>query len=94
MDSGAKGNKGGHRPAIKNEKTDAVRATYMDGRSIAALAREHGVSRDAIRAAAAGHEAAQPRSCRSPSTCRASRRLPANGRTGPVERVALDQGVT
>jgi transposase-like protein len=49
----AKGSKGGRRPAIKAEKTDAVRTAYLDGRTIAALAREHGVSRGAIRTAVA-----------------------------------------
>ncbi|WEH37198.1 recombinase family protein [Streptomyces sp. AM 4-1-1] len=49
----AKGNKGGRRPAIKTEKTDAVRTRYLEGRSIAALAREHDVSRGAIRTAVA-----------------------------------------
>ncbi|PAZ17096.1 resolvase [Streptomyces sp. SA15] len=49
----AKGNKGGRRPAIKTEKTDAVRTGYLEGRSIAALAREHDVSRGAIRTAVA-----------------------------------------
>lgn len=45
----AKGNKGGRRPAIPADKTDDVRAAYLDGQSIASLAREHGVSREAIR---------------------------------------------
>ncbi|MER5347647.1 hypothetical protein ABT030_46795 [Streptomyces mirabilis] len=48
-----KGNKGGRRPAIKTEKTDAVRTGYLEGRSIAAQAREHDVSRGAIRTAVA-----------------------------------------
>ncbi|MFE3410285.1 hypothetical protein ACFXMT_18735 [Streptomyces mirabilis] len=61
----AKGSKGGRRPAITAEKTEAVRAAYLEGRSIAALAREHRVSRGAIRMAVAD------RNCRSPSTCRA-----------------------
>jgi transposase-like protein len=61
----AKGGKGGRRPAVPAEKTDAVRTAYLEGRSIAALACEHGVSRGAIRTAvvdlmperaAAGHE--------------------------------------
>ncbi|MFB6781801.1 recombinase family protein [Streptomyces sp. NPDC056352] len=43
----AKGDKGGRRPAVKTEKTDAVRTAYLSGQSIAALAREHGVSRGA-----------------------------------------------
>ncbi|WP_327364886.1 hypothetical protein [Streptomyces sp. NBC_01296] len=75
----AKGNKGGRRPAVTAEKTDAVRTAYLEGRSIAALAREYAVSRGAIRTAvadllpepaAAGAEDARPRSCRSSSTCR------------------------
>ncbi|MGW3943952.1 recombinase family protein [Streptomyces phaeochromogenes] len=49
----AKGNKGGRRPAITAEKIDAVRTAYLEGRSIAALAREHSVSRGAVRAAVA-----------------------------------------
>ncbi|MFD9536286.1 recombinase family protein [Streptomyces sp. NPDC060010] len=49
----AKGNKGGRRPAIPAGKTDAVRTAYLNGRSIAALAREHSVSRGAIRTAVA-----------------------------------------
>ncbi|WP_326770672.1 recombinase family protein (plasmid) [Streptomyces sp. NBC_01591] len=60
----AKGKKGGRCPAIKADKTSDVRTAYLDGRSIAALAREHGVSRGAVRTAvgdlmpehAAGHE--------------------------------------
>ncbi|WP_240362063.1 hypothetical protein [Streptomyces sp. RLB1-9] len=47
----AKGSKGGRRPAIPTAKTDTVRTAYLDGRSIAALAREHDVSRGAIRTA-------------------------------------------
>ena len=49
----AKGNKGGRRPAVPADKTDAVRTAYLEGRSIAALARDHGVSRGAIRTAVA-----------------------------------------
>ncbi|MFC8536759.1 hypothetical protein ACFUJY_22910 [Streptomyces sp. NPDC057249] len=49
----ATGNKGGRRPAVAAEKTDAVRTAYLEGRSIAALARGHGVSRGAIRTAVA-----------------------------------------
>ncbi|GAA3521374.1 DNA invertase Pin-like site-specific DNA recombinase [Streptosporangium album] len=61
----AKGSKGGRRPAIPAGKTDAVRTAYLGGRSVAALAREHDVSRGAVRTAvadlmpehtAAGHE--------------------------------------
>ncbi|MEW2489893.1 recombinase family protein [Streptomyces sp. NPDC048411] len=49
----AKGNKGGRRPAVPADKTDDVRTAYLEGRSIAALARDHGVSRGAIRTAVA-----------------------------------------
>ncbi|MFB4304415.1 recombinase family protein [Actinomadura sp. NTSP31] len=57
----AKGNKGGRRPALTPDQTTAVRTAYTGGASIAALAREHGVSRGAIRTALAdllpGHTA-------------------------------------
>ncbi|MEU7222318.1 recombinase family protein [Streptomyces chrestomyceticus] len=49
----AKGNKGGRRPAVAADKTDAVRTAYLEGRSIASLARDHAVSRGAIRTAVA-----------------------------------------
>jgi len=49
----AKGNKGGRRPAVPAGKTDDVRAAYLEGRAIAALARDHRVSRGAIRTAVA-----------------------------------------
>lgn len=49
----AKGNKGGRRPAVAADTTDAVRTAYLEGRSIAALARDHNVSRGAIRTAVA-----------------------------------------
>ncbi|MHC0429666.1 recombinase family protein [Streptomyces sp. O3] len=48
-----RGNKGGRRPAVPAGKTDAVRTAYLEGRSIAALARDHNVSRGAIRTAVA-----------------------------------------
>lgn len=35
----------GRRPAVKDGKSDAVRAAYPGGRTVAGLAREHGVSR-------------------------------------------------
>ncbi|MFI9155693.1 recombinase family protein [Streptomyces sp. NPDC053367] len=50
----AKGSKGGRRPAVSAEKTADVRTAYLEGRCIAALARDHGVSRGAIRTAVAG----------------------------------------
>ncbi|WP_406438022.1 enoyl-CoA hydratase-related protein [Streptomyces sp. NBC_00631] len=49
----AKGNKGGRRPASAADKTDAVHTAYLEGRSIATLARDHDVSRGAIRTAVA-----------------------------------------
>ncbi len=49
----AQGSKGGRRPAVPADKTDAVRTAYLEGRSTAALARDHGVSRGAIRTAVA-----------------------------------------
>lgn len=44
----AKGSKGGQRPAVATEKTEAVRTAYLEGRSIAALARDHGVSDEGV----------------------------------------------
>lgn len=49
----AKGNKGGRRPALAGETVADVRAACLDGRSIASLAREHDVSRGAVRTAVA-----------------------------------------
>ncbi|MFG2135074.1 recombinase family protein [Streptomyces sp. NPDC048751] len=49
----AKGNRGGRRPAVTAGETDAMRTAYLEGRSIAALARDHDVSRGAIRTAVA-----------------------------------------
>ncbi|MEU9923011.1 hypothetical protein AB0H51_17230 [Streptomyces griseoluteus] len=60
----AKGSKGGRRPAGATDETESVRAAYLEGRSIAALAREHGVSCGPIRTAVADlmpdHTAAHP----------------------------------
>ncbi|MFF8993708.1 hypothetical protein ACF09H_27985 [Streptomyces sp. NPDC014983] len=41
------------RPAVPADKTADVRTAYLEGRSIAALARDHGVRRGAIRTAVA-----------------------------------------
>lgn len=49
----AKGNKGGLRPVVTAAKAAAIRAAYLGGQSIAALARDHHVSRGAIRTAVA-----------------------------------------
>ncbi|MFE4588399.1 hypothetical protein [Streptomyces laurentii] len=98
----AKGNKGGWRPAVPVGKTADVRAAYLEGRSIAALARDHQVSRGAIRTAVADllpeytaieEDAPAPEL---PVT------LDMPGQVGdylrttdlePAERAALDQGV-
>ncbi|WP_345983795.1 hypothetical protein [Streptomyces sp. DSS69] len=45
----AKGPKGGRRPVVVAAQTAGVRTAYSEGRSVAALARHHGVSRGAIR---------------------------------------------
>ncbi|WP_329164209.1 recombinase family protein [Streptomyces sp. NBC_01387] len=99
----AKGNKGGRRPAVPAAKTDAVRTAYLEGRSVAALARDHDVSRGAIRTAVADllpeHTAADPGT--------PAPELPVvldmPGKVAdflraaelePAERATLDQGVT
>lgn len=95
----AKGNKGGRRPAIRADKTDAVRTAYLDGRSIAALAREHGVSRGAVRTAVADlmsdHETTVAREL--PVTLDMPGKVADFRRAAELddaERAALDQGVT
>ncbi|MEE1938371.1 recombinase family protein [Streptomyces sp. TRM 70361] len=99
----AKGSKGGRRPAVAASKTDAVRAAYLEGRSIAALARDHGVSRGAIRTAVADllpdhtaieEDAAAPEL---PVTLDMPGKVADFLRTTelePAERAALDQGAT
>ncbi|MER8161888.1 recombinase family protein [Streptomyces sp. NPDC094472] len=99
----AKGNKGGRRPAVPAQKTEAVRTAYLEGRSIAALARDHDVSRGAIRTAVADllpeYTAADPGT--------PAPELPVvldmpgkvadflrSAHLEPVERAVLDQGVT
>ncbi|WP_241757385.1 hypothetical protein [Streptomyces sp. WAC00263] len=75
----AKGNKGGRRPAITAAKAAAVRAGYLGGQSIAGLARDHHVSRGAIRTAVADlmpehtdeRQDTPAPEIGSPSTCRA-----------------------
>lgn len=87
----AKGNKGGRRPAVPAAKTDTVRTSYLEGRSIAALARDHGVSRGAIRTAVAGllpdhtaiEEVPPSRAAGHPRHARQGRGLPPHYRTGP-----------
>ncbi|MER7408102.1 recombinase family protein [Streptomyces sp. NPDC000070] len=99
----AKGNKGGRRPAIPADKTDDVRTAYLEGRSIAALAREHDVSRGAIRTAVADllpdHTAVDqgapdpelPVTLDMPGKVADFLRAT---ELEPTERAALDQGVT
>ncbi|MGW7672678.1 hypothetical protein ACWGJX_37100 [Streptomyces sp. NPDC054775] len=99
----AKGSKGGRRPAIKTEKTDAVRTGYLEGRSIAALAREHDVSCGAIRMAVADllpdHTATEEDAPAPelPVTLDMPGKVADFLRTTelePAERAALDQGAT
>ncbi|GAA2724765.1 MULTISPECIES: recombinase family protein [Streptomyces] len=99
----AKGNKGGRRPTVAAEKTAAVRAAYLEGRSIAALARDHGVSRGAIRTAVADllpdHTATKEGdpAPELPVTLDMPGKVADYLRTtdlDPAERAALDQGTT
>lgn len=94
----AKGNKGGRRPAVMADKAETVRAAYLEGRSIAALARDHDVSRGAIRPAvadllpdhiAAAEEVPSPEL---PVTLDMPGKVADFLRT--TEQAALDQGVT
>lgn len=99
----AKGNKGGRRPAVAAAKTADVRTAYLEGRSIAALARDHGVSRGAIRTAVADllpdhttieEDAPVPEL---PVTLDMPGKIADYLRTTelePAERAALDQGAT
>lgn len=100
----AKGRKGGRRPAVAADKTDDVRAAYLESRSIAALARDHGVSRGAIRTAVADlmpdHIAIADEDAPAPEllvTLDMPGKVADFLRTAelePAERAALDQGVT
>jgi DNA invertase Pin-like site-specific DNA recombinase len=99
----AKGNKGGRRPAVPADKTDTVRTAYLEGWSIAALARDYGVSRGAIRTAVADllpdHTATEEDAPAPelPVTLDMPGKIADFLRTTelePAERAALDQGVT
>lgn len=99
----AKGNKGGRRPAVSADKTDAVRTTYLEGRSIAALSRDHGVSRGAIHTAVADllpdHTAVEEDALAPelPVTLDMPGKVADFLRAAdlePAEQAALDQGVT
>ncbi|MGW7541981.1 hypothetical protein ACWGKQ_12780 [Streptomyces sp. NPDC054770] len=99
----AKGNKVGRRPAVPAAKTESVRTACLEGRSLAALAREHSVSRGAIRTAvvdllpectavAPGAQAPDlPVVLDMPGKVAGFLRA---AELEPVERVTLDQGVT
>jgi DNA invertase Pin-like site-specific DNA recombinase len=99
----AKGNKGGRRPAVTAGKTEGVRAAYLEGQSIAALARDHNVSRGAIRTAVADLlPEYTPVDAGTPAP-ELSVVLDMPGKVAdflraadlaPVERAVLDQGVT
>ena len=75
----AKGNKGGRRPAIPADETGAVRTAYLEGSSIAALARatvsaaepSAPPSQTSCPSTRPPTRAPQPLSCRSSSTCQA-----------------------
>ncbi|GAA2595932.1 resolvase [Streptomyces axinellae] len=100
----AKGSKGGRRPAVPSDKTDAVRTAYLEGRFIAALARDHAVSRGAIRTAIADllpeHTTADHEGTPAPElpvTLDMPGKVADFLRTTelePAERAALDQGAT
>ncbi|MGC0239544.1 hypothetical protein [Arthrobacter sp. SD76] len=99
----AKGSKGGRRPAVPADKTDGVCTSYLEGRSIAALARDHGVSRGAIRTAVADlmpdHTAIEEDvpAPELPVTLDMPGKVADFLRTTelePAERAALNQGVT
>ncbi|MGN9793072.1 recombinase family protein [Streptomyces sp. OZ13] len=99
----AKGSKGGRRPAVAAAQTADVRAVYLEGRSIAALARDHHVSRGAIRTAVADllpdHSATEEDAPAPelPVTLDMPGKVADYLRTTelePAERAALDQGTT
>ncbi|CAL9637112.1 recombinase family protein [Streptomyces sp. enrichment culture] len=99
----AKGAKGGRRPAVPADKADDVRTAHLEGRSIAALARDHGVSRGAIRTAVADlmpdHTAIEEDTPAPelPVTLDMPGKVADYLRTTelePAERAALDQGTT
>ncbi|MFI9423440.1 recombinase family protein [Streptomyces achromogenes] len=99
----ANGSKGGRRPAVPADKTADVRSAYLEGRSIAALARDHEVSRGAIRTAVADllpdHTAIEEGAPAPelPVTLDMPGKVTDFLRTTelePAERAALDQGAT
>jgi DNA invertase Pin-like site-specific DNA recombinase len=98
----AKGSKGGRRPAVPAGKTGIVRTAYLEGRSIAALARDHDVSRGAIRTAVADLLPEHTATDTDGPAPELSVTLDMPGKVAdflrtaelePAERAALDQGV-
>ncbi|WP_432015616.1 hypothetical protein [Streptomyces cucumeris] len=99
----AKGSKGGRRPFVAAAQTDAVRTAYLEGRSIAALARDPGVSRGAIRTALADllpdhtateEDAPAPELSATLDMPGKVADFPRASELEPTERAALDQGVS
>ncbi|MFF5011520.1 hypothetical protein ACFY3G_53300 [Streptomyces phaeochromogenes] len=99
----AKGNKGGRRPAVTAAKAAAVRAGYLGGQSIAGLARDHHVSRGAIRTAVADLMPEHTDERQDTPAPEIAVTLDMPGKVAdflrtaelePAERDALDQGVT
>ncbi|WP_331755844.1 recombinase family protein [Streptomyces sp. NBC_01643] len=99
----AKGNKGRRRPAVTAGKTDDVRTAYLEGRSIAALAHEHRVSRGAIRTAVADLLSEYAVAAPGVPAPEMAGTLDMPGKVAdflraaelePAERAALDQGAT
>lgn len=97
----AKGNKGGRRPALAGETVADVRAACLDGRSIASLAREHDVSRGAVRTAVADLLPDHTTADQDATAPELSVTLDMPGKVAdflratelePAERAALDQG--
>jgi hypothetical protein len=96
----AKGAKGGRRPAVAATQTADVRTAYLEGRSIAALARDRRVSRGAIRTAVADllpeHTASEEDAPAPelPVTLDMPGKIAEYLRTTELEPAELDQGVT
>ncbi|MFJ2893547.1 recombinase family protein [Streptomyces sp. NPDC087218] len=89
--------------AAPADKTADVRTAYLEGRSIAALARDHGVSRGAIRTAVADLLPDHTDSEEGPPVLELPVTLDMPGKVAdylrttelePAERAALDQGMT
>ncbi|MFH8515243.1 recombinase family protein [Streptomyces gelaticus] len=98
----AKGNKGGRRPVVTAAKA-AVRAGYLGGQSIAGLARDHHVSRGAIRTAVADLMPEHTDASQDTPAPEIAVALDMPGKVAdflraaelePAERAALDQGLT